>query len=335
MRILVVRIGRAGDIIMITPSLNAILDKYPDACVTVLTGPDGSRLLKNFHPRVEDIWIWNRSGLHDFFDKRKIRKKLAENPFDIIYCFDTSGSIAKTLNQSKAEFHRQITLDPDQHCAANYLDTVRENSDAPDKAYFAYLPVDTSAAEDVNNELLSHGIKPEDTMIMLHPSYSGYTPNPIKTMLRKNNRSLIHRFWPTENFGKLADLLSRYEINNGKTPKVIVDLMPEETPLGKIIQANSDNAIVLQVKPNFERYKALIKRADLLVTPNTGPMHIAAAVGTKVVALFSDWNPVDCGPYMESSLFKIIQAENMPNPKKGLAAIQPETVLDACKKLLH
>ena len=123
---------------------------------------------------------------------------------------------------------------------------------------------------------------------------------------------------------------------NGKKLKIIIDLIPDEIHLGQEIVDNSHKSIILlQVKPNFERYKALIKRADLLIAPNTGPMHLAAAVGTKVIALFSDWNPVDCGPYMEKSLFKIIRAEEMKHPERGLASIKPETVLNACQSLLN
>lgn len=43
MKILVIRIGRAGDMVMITPALSALIDKYPNAEITVLTSPDGDR----------------------------------------------------------------------------------------------------------------------------------------------------------------------------------------------------------------------------------------------------------------------------------------------------
>ena len=90
-----------------------------------------------------------------------------------------------------------------------------------------------------------------------------------------------------------------------------------------------------QVKPDIERYKALIKLANLLNAPNTGPMLIAAAVGKKVVTLFSDWNHTDCGQYMESSLFKIIRGDDMPKPELGLASINSEIVPNACKSLIN
>lgn len=336
MRILVVRIGRAGDIVMTTPALNAIFDLYPDAEVTVLTGPDGRRLLKDFNSRLEDIWVWNRSGIHDFFDKRKIKKRLESHPFDIIFCLDTSKSIASLFRGTKAKLYWHDSLDNTKHCAKNYLDIVTKTGDKSNQLYYSYLPVSGDAEKRVEDELLSHDISPDDIVVMLHPSYSGYTTNLVKAYLNRNNRSFIHRFWPSQNFSRLADLISSLSVKNGKTPKVIIDLVPEEAPLGQAVVNNSDSPVtLLQVKPDFERYKALIKRSDLIITPNTGPMHIAAAVGTKIVALFSNWDPVDCGPYMDTSLFKVIRAEEMPEAEHGLAAITPEEVFNCCIPLLE
>lgn len=335
MRILVVRIGRAGDIIMTTAALSAIFDKYPDADITVLTGTDGPRLLKNFHSRLSEIWVWNRSGLHSFFDKRKILKQLAAHPFDIIFCFDTSKHILGLFKNSSAELNTMVENTTSNHCSAHYLAIVEKAAGTLGKKYFAHLPVDRAASQRVNDELMTHGISAEDTVIMLHPSYSGYTPNPVKKFLNRNNRSLGHRLWSSYNFSRLAELLTSYKTNDGSTPKIIIDLMPEEATLGESILQNCQCAITpLNVKPDFERYKALICRANLLVVPNTGPMHIAAAVDTKVVALFSNWNPEDCGPYMDPSLFRIIRAEDMSEPQQGLNSISPETVMIACKELL-
>ena len=335
MRILAVRIGRAGDIIMTTPALSAIFDNYPNAEVTVLTGPDGRRILKNFHPRLSEIWVWNRSSLHNLADKRKIVTKLATHSFDIIFCFDTSSRIIGIFKNSTAKFYQPIPGSSQKHSSAIYLEIVEQACGALKKPYYAQLPVDDDASKAVNEELMEHGISPDDMVIMLHPSYSGYTSNPVKKLLNRKNRSLIHRLWNPANFSKLAELLTSHITKNGSTPKVIIDLVPEEAPLGESILRSSHNPVtLLLVKPNFERYKALIKRADLLVVPNTGPMHIAAAVGTKIVALFSNWSPEDCGPYMEPSLFKIIRAEDMPESQQGLNAISPETVMTACKELL-
>jgi len=82
-------------------------------------------------------------------------------------------------------------------------------------------------------------------------------------------------------------------------------------------------------RPDFERCKALLQRLAVLVTPDTGPMHFAAAVGTKVVALFSGWKASECGPFVPAERASIVRAEDMPQGERGLAAIPPQAVLEA------
>ena len=188
MRILVVRIGRAGDIVMTTPALSAIFDNYPNAEVTVLTGPDGRRILKNFHSRLREIWVWNRSSLHNLADKRKIVTKLATHSFDIIFCFDTSSRIISIFKHSTAKFYQPIPGSNQKHSSAIYLEIVEQACGALKKPYYAQLPVDDDASKAVNEELMEHGISPDDMVIMLHPSYSGYTSNPVKKFLNRKNR---------------------------------------------------------------------------------------------------------------------------------------------------
>jgi ADP-heptose:LPS heptosyltransferase len=63
-------------------------------------------------------------------------------------------------------------------------------------------------------------------------------------------------------------------------------------------------------------------------------MHVAAAVGTPVVALFSGWSPAECGPYVPPERVRILRAEDTPSPERGLAAIGADAVFAACGELL-
>lgn len=67
---------------------------------------------------------------------------------------------------------------------------------------------------------------------------------------------------------------------------------------------------------------------NLLVSANTAPMHIAAAVNTPVVALFDGLLPEDCGPFMPSEQYTVLRAEETGKTEAGIAAITPESVLD-------
>lgn len=95
-----------------------------------------------------------------------------------------------------------------------------------------------------------------------------------------------------------------------------------------------DAVTVLSGPPDFERHKALLQKLKLLVTTNSGLMHVAAAVGTPVVALFSGWSPADCGPFVPPGRSAVLRAEDGPRPERGLAAISAEAAFAACVPFL-
>jgi ADP-heptose:LPS heptosyltransferase len=78
----------------------------------------------------------------------------------------------------------------------------------------------------------------------------------------------------------------------------------------------------------------MIQRADVLLTPDSGPMHMASALGTRIVAFFSMKDPGDCGPYMDPVKFIVLRSENFQHPEKGINAIDIDTVYEACARLL-
>jgi ADP-heptose:LPS heptosyltransferase len=330
MRILVVRIGRAGDIVMTTAALNALFQCYPSAEFTLLTSPDGNRLLKQYNPLINDIWVWNRSSLTASLQKNKLKSKIKNARFEKIFCFETNTSIAKLFNNSGAKLYQPEPGAEIVHSARLYLNMVKKSCNTEIDQHYANLPVTNSAISKVDHELQNIGINKNDIIIAIHPTFSGFSRFPfIKSKTRKN------KLWPAERFAELGTKLSKYTLNNGKHPVIIIDLLESEAALGKtIVKLSSGNIKLLTEPANMERYKALLKRVDILVSPDTGPMHIAAAVNTRIVALFSGKSPADCGPYMPGDRFTTIHAENMPDPSQGITAISVNEVYDACLQQL-
>ena len=330
MRILAVRVGRVGDTVMMTPALTAILECYPDAKVTILASPEGKLLLKDFHPRVTDVWTWNRNGLKSGADERKLRDKLKHNSFDLIFCFDTSARIARLFENNEARLHWFRGSSEIKHCARNYLDLVAEACGSEVRDIYNNLPVKPQARDAVDAELERHGIRKSDLTVMIHPTYSGYS----RFGLRKR-QARKRKLWPPQNYGELGKRLATLKLADGSTPKAYIVLLPAELPFGKKIVCYSDNSILLlESHPTFDRYKAMIQRADVLLTPDSGPMHIASALGTNIVAFFSMKDPTDCGPWMEPDSYTILRSEDTATPEKGIAAIAVDTVFDACSSML-
>lgn len=330
-KILVIRIGRVGDTVMMTPALNALIQYYPDAEITLLLSPVGKLLLKDFHPNIKDFWTWNRSGiLKPVTDKNRILDNLKSSHFDKIICFDTSPRIAALFNNIDTEFHQYKGSKALKHCAKAYLDFLAEACDKPVADNYNHLPVDQDARRESDEELAKHGISTGDTVLMIHPTFSGYSPYGIR-----KRKAKLRKLWSPENYGELIKKITLLPGNNGGNVKALMILLPDELSFGeKIVNSSGDRAILLRSESTFERYKAMIQRADVLLSPDSGPMHMASALGTKIVALFSMKDPGDCGPYMDPEKFIVLRSESMQHPEKGINAIDVETVYQACEKLL-
>lgn len=335
-RILAVRVGRVGDTVMMTPALTALLSYFPDAEITLLVSPVGKLLLKDFHPHIKALWTWNRSGLFTpTRDRHSILKKLKTQHFDKIFCFDTSPRIGKLFNSVDAEFHQYHGSEHLIHCARAYLEFLAHACRQPVVDCYNYLPVDTSDREQVDTELEKYGIHRDDKLLMIHPTFSGYSP----VAIRKRHAKL-RKLWAPENYGNLVKKIVQLDAdqtphNNNSRIKTMMVLLPDEFSFGeKIVRASDNNILLLKSESTFERYKAMISRADVLLTPDSGPMHMASALGTRIVAFFSMKDPGDCGPYMPAEDFIILRSEHTRHPDKGINAIDVDSVFNACKTLL-
>lgn len=330
-KILAVRVGRVGDTVMMTPALTALLQYFPKAEITLLLSPAGRALLKDYHPNIKDVWTWNRSGLiRPVIDKQNILKKLKTTHFDKTFCFDTSPRIATLFADIETEFHHFKRTKELKHCAKDYLDFLAESCDKPVVDTCNYLPVREEARKHVDEELQKNGISTDDPLLMIHPTFSGYSRFSIRKRTAK-----LRKLWAPENYGQLIKEITKVKINN-KQVKAMMVLLPDELSFGeKIVNHSSNSILLLKSESTFERYKAMIQRADVLLTPDSGPMHMASALGTRIVAFFSMKEPGDCGPYMEPSKFTILRSEDTLHPEKGINAIDVDTVYSACTKLLQ
>lgn len=331
MNILVVRVGRVGDTVMLTPALSELIQYYPDAKITLLTSPVGKHLLKDFHPNIIDNWSWDRSGIFKpIIDKLAIKNNLRRYYFDKIFCFDTNPRIAGLFRDYKGEFYWRQPSTELIHCAKSYLDFVAEACNEPVLDIYNTLPVsadDDNLAEQVLDNI---GITANDTLIMFHPTFSGFS----KSGFRKK-QARLRKLWSAKNYGELGRELSQTSLADGSTPKILMVLLPDEISYGEEIVEHSKGTIkLLQSQSTFEQYKAIIKRADLLITPDSGPMHVASALGTRIIAFFSMKDPGDCGPYMPPEKFTILRTEDTEEPEKGVASISVESVLNASIALL-
>ena len=88
MKILVVRVGRAGDMVMITPALRALLRRYPHAEFHLLTSPDGRRVLRGFDARISRVLIYPTGILNEILHRRRIVRELKNETYAHAFVFE-------------------------------------------------------------------------------------------------------------------------------------------------------------------------------------------------------------------------------------------------------
>jgi lipopolysaccharide heptosyltransferase II len=325
-RILAVRVGRGGDLVMLTPALRLLFDAFPASQLDLWTGAEGPRFLKGFDPRLARFWVDPRRFPQALFARARRARDLRAEGYDRIYVFETHPRYAALLRAAAPALYTlplRPAAAPVRHFSDRCLDLVESSLPVALPRPWAALPVTDAARAAATTYLAEHGLRGDERLVGLHLTFSE-----SKRGIFAGRRGMKHRAWPMDEAARLARMLAA----SGVRP--VIDVLPaERAMIAPFAERAGDAVTVLSGPPDFERYKALLARLALFVSPNTGPMHVAAAVGTPVVALFSGWDPADCAPFDPPERVRVLRAEDMPQPERGLAAIGADAVFAACREL--
>lgn len=138
--------------------------------------------------------------------------------------------------------------------------------------------------------------------------------------------------WPPERFGALARALAAHNL------KTLVNTAPGEEPLAdRVVEASGGSAI--PVHCTISQLIALIRRARVFAGGDTGPLHLAAALGIPVVAVFGPTDPARTGPFgARAVVFRHPESKTTfshhREPDPGLLKITTDEVIGAARHLL-
>jgi len=153
--------------------------------------------------------------------------------------------------------------------------------------------------------------------------------------------SILARAWPVENFAKLAKILSK-ELNcyfvllGSREEKFLADRFKKLYP--------KNNVFDLVGKTKIEELPYVIKELDLLITPDTGALHLAVCLKVKTVSLFALSKPEDTGPIQDLGLHRVIfkpeglkwlAKDREKSSQRAMKLISPEEVKNAVMELLN
>jgi lipopolysaccharide heptosyltransferase II len=301
--ILCVRLDQMGDLLMTTPAFRAIKESIPHSRITLLCS-EACREVVPLIPTIDDHIIYHApwmkaSSLEDSSYDESIIKMLRFRRFDAAIIFNVFSqnplaaaylcylaNIPKRLSYCRENPYQLLThwikdpeiTDPNRHEVQRQLDLVGEINCHTNNSRLDIL-VTKNIQDKVKKILGLRNIDIYKPIIVVHPGASA-----------------LSRQYPPELFAQAINHLSQ-RIES----QIIFTGTKQEVPLVKNIQNKIEHATYsLAGALNFSELCALISFASVLITNNTGPSHIAAAVGTPVVVLYALTNPQHT-PWMVSS----------------------------------
>ncbi len=306
--ILVVLIAGIGDLVLASKSIRAIRNGFPDADIHLLTSTEASSVARNYD-YVDHVWAFpiremrkNRSHVYDIL---KLILNLRKIEFSIVVNFYMVGSWLGAIKMGLLFFvlKAQVKAGHDNKGFGTFL-TKKVPAETFQNRHFADAMMDIAllagGVRDSEGIEISWNKESEEKWENL---FSGKIDEAEEIRIginpggdRKNRR------WNPDNYALVADKLIAHF-----NAKVVLLGGPGEENIARHIEGKMrNNAVNLAGKLTLDELTYITSRFDLLITNDSGPMHIAAAVKTPLVAIFGPEDPTLMGPYTSRNLYRIV-----------------------------
>lgn len=270
-----------------TPVIRALKAYSPEAKISVLVGSEITAALFKNDPRISETVVFERDGRHRSLSSQLgLWKHLHSKGYDLVLNYQRSN--VKTWFLASAAFPCRVLVyhkakNRAVHAVMNYLETLMPLGLTPADLDLE-LVLDDEARAYARNFFSSQGLDGK-AVIALNPGAT----------------HAVNR-WPAIRFAELSDLMTS---QLHACPLIIGG--PDDIPLADEIVASSHaKPISLAGKTTLLQLGAVLELCSLLVSGDTGPLHMATAVGTRVVALFGAADPGRTGPVGKGH--RVIQA---------------------------
>lgn len=335
-RILIIKPSSLGDVIHALPVLHGLRQRYPEARISWLISTSCMGLIEG-HPDLDEIIPFDRRRYGKVGRSWRVTREFARfalnlraRRFDLVLDLQglfrsgffawISGAGVRMGFTSTREFgwifhtHRVYVPPRDMHAIdRNYLFARRLGfADMPIRFN---LPVNEDARTAVAAMLNQEGIRPGQPYALIAPGTRWET-----------------KVWPAEYFAEVA----RYVRSRHGLPVVLAGA-PDELAIARRVQELAGGPITnLAGRTSLQQMSALVAGAAVAVMNDTGPMHLAAALGKPLVAIYGPTNAARTGPYhrpesvarldLDCSPCYLKRLKDCPHGHKCLKGLTPEVV---------
>ena len=270
MRILIIHTAFIGDIVLSTPLIKKIKDTYPDSDITYVTTPSGEAILKN-NPHLNNIIVYDKRGEHKGISGVwQLGKRLRYENFNMVITPHRylRSSILSWLSRSPIRkgydiafgsclFTEKIKYDRTKHEVEKLLSFV----DPENKKRYEIELYPGEKEKMKGDNLWKENLLEDKKVVVLAPGSKWFTKQ-----------------WPVEYFNKLAESLKKLS-----NVRLIVVGGKDEINL----PIEKENTIDMRGKTSLLELADILSRADVVVTNDSSPIHIASAFKKpRIFALF-------------------------------------------------
>lgn len=329
--ILIIKPSSLGDIVLALPALSALRRNFPDAHISWLVRTEFAPLLEN-HPHLNDIIFFDRKFLGKaWYDPkamarllsliRRLRRCRFDTVIDLQGLFRTASlawlsgckkrfGIASAREFAHLFYTHKVTHDRKCIHLVDYYLKIVKTAGASDLDVEFILPNNPAACDSVGRLLADNGIDPDNYAVLVPSS-----AHPDK-------------YWPVEHFAALADKIS----SQFGLAIVAIGTAAEKSLVEKLKTVANVPVANFAGLTNLAELIPLFKSAKIVVSNDTGPGHIAAALAKPLVMIFGRSNPARVAPYRRSDCVVAIDpygrgfTRNSTDPKYDIKAVTFEDV---------
>ena len=281
---LVVRLGSLGDIVHTFPAVAALRESFPSARIDWLTHPRWTFLVESSRLATE-VWAVETRAMSSLRETvRRVRQSTWATAIDYQGLWKSAmlpffGGVSRRIGFSSATI-REFGV------PVLYTDRVKTSK--------------THVAEQNGDLSLRAGAQRGIATVTLQIPQQDETAVCSRLQARSLDRYVVlspgggwrSKCWPADRFGVLCR-----KLRESLQLRCVVNVGPGDDDLAAALVGASGNAAPFVYRGNLGELMALLRGAACIVAGDTGPLHLAAALGTRTVALFGPTDPARNGPY--------------------------------------
>lgn len=328
-RFLIARLSAVGDCIHTIPVVHALKRRFPNSFVAWVT-QGGPATLLNGIDAIDEIITVPRGWMKSPSTVLDVRKQLRSLSIDV--AIDAQSLTKSTLLAWLSGAKHRIGFAKPQ---GRELSTVLNN--------ILVEPHHDHVVDRYLSLLEPMGIEnPEIDFAMPEPDEPNVTAFLTETNLQSKPFVTVNpgagwpsKVWPASRYGEVASRIG----NETGLHSIVTWAGDEELAMAKQICDSSNGFAVAAPSTSLTELRTIVRKSSIFVGSDTGPMHLAVAVGTPCVAIFGPTSPTRCGPYGDAHIALHIPVESnqkiRSDDNSAMLKIDVDLVAKSCLQLLQ